>query len=403
MDKTEALFLESLRCAIREEDLSISEKPEQTVLRRLFRLAREQSVVPLIAQAISGCEGLRDDPLVSAFLREARSVTLHQAARTGDFLLLLGQLDALGLHPAVLKGIICRGLYPEPEQRPSTDEDLLIPPEDFTRYHEALLSCGFRPKNPDLSPEGEYELTYGDPERDLWLEVHLSLFPHGAEAFGDCNLPFEGLLSRLAAAEIYGRRIYTLRPSDHLLYLLCHAYKHVLYGGIGVRQICDLSLYAERFASEIDWDWIRSNCEQLQILTLSSAFFRIGERFLGIPAPSAFSGLAVEELPLLADCLSGGIYGAEDPDRLHSSRITLNAVAASRRGRARNGIWSSLFPGKGYLQNNYPYARAHPWLTPVAWFQRLWNYASGGKQSVGKSLKIGRERVELLRRYKIID
>ena len=33
--------------------------------------------------------------------------------------------------------------------------------------------------------------------------------------------------------------ILTLAPTDHLLFLLCHAYKHLLHGGIGIRQLCE--------------------------------------------------------------------------------------------------------------------------------------------------------------------
>ena len=35
---------------------------------------------------------------------------------------------------------------------------------------------------------------------------------------------------------------------------------------------------------------------------------------------------------MLRDILSGGVYGAADSDRQHSSTITLNAVEAARTG-----------------------------------------------------------------------
>ena len=400
MDKAEALLLQALGCAVRGEECTMTEKPEQETLRRLFRLARQQSVLPLVIQALAS--SLSEDPLFSVFQRKARSLTIHQAQRTGDFLLLMLQLQAMGLRPAVLKGAVCRSLYPEPEQRGSLDEDLLIPPEEFPRYQEALLACGLQRKDPDRLLKGEYEVTYLDPERDIYLELHLHPFSAEEDACGDCSRPFDDALSRIVPFRLYGQTFYTLAPTDHLLYLICHAYKHILFGGVGIRQICDICLFARQYEASLDWAGLRASCEDLGILTLASAFFRVGQRHLDIPCPSAFSEPEVDELPLLADCLSGGTFGVDDPDRLHSSRITLDAVAAGKQGRARRGIWSSIFPGKEHLQNSYPYARAHPWLLPVAWAQRLIRYAAREKGDPGKSLRIGRERVELLRKYKII-
>lgn len=402
MDKAGALLLEALRCAIHQEQLHLDEMPEQDTLRRLFRLASEQSIFPLVQQALFSCPQLKNDPLVRSFHPYARKLTLHQAGRTGDFLLLMEQLSSKGLHPAVLKGIVCRSLYPEPEQRPSTDEDILIPAAEYERYHEALIACGLPPVDPDRPADGEAEITYGDPARDLFIELHLSLFSRDDPACGACNDPLEGALDRLVPFQVYGQTLSTFAPTDHLLFLLCHAYKHVLYGGVGIRQICDLCLFAREYAGEIDWQQLRSACVRLQILTLATAFFLIGERYLSIPRPPAFADGEPDLNPLLEDCLSGGVYGVEDPDRQRSSRITLDAVAAGREGRAQRGVWNSIFPGKAYLQNNFPYARKYPVLLPLAWAHRLWNYASRRELNASRSLRIGRERVELLRKYQII-
>ena len=402
MDKAAALFLQALRCSIQGDRVNFEKKPEQEILRRLFRLALEQNVLPLVMEAVVDPSDTEVIPTVKSIQRHARSLTLHQARRTGDFLLVMDQLAARGLHPAVIKGTVCRSLYPEPEQRPSTDEDLFISCEDYPRYHEALLACGLQKKAPDHSLDEEYEVAYVDPERDLYLELHYSLFYAEDQAVGDCSRLFEGALSRTVPIRIYGQTLYTLAPTDHLLYLLCHAYKHLLYGGVGLRQICDICLFAERYGEGIDWGRVRAGCDELGILTLASAFFRIGQRHLDIPCPTAFLEPEVDELPLLEDCLSGGVYGVVDPDRQHSSRITLEAVASGRQGRAGHGIWKSIFPGKSYLQTNYPYARQYPVLIPVAWANRLWKYLRRGNRNAARSLSIGLERVELLRHYKII-
>lgn len=402
MDSTEKLFLEALRCGVAGQPVPWTEKPEEAAQIALVRLARAQALQPVIAHAISGCSATEGSRTFGALKREARAVTVHQATRTAEFLLLLRELEARGLRPAVFKGAVCRSLYPEPEQRPSSDEDILIAAEDFPAYHKALLDCGLqllRTEEPLTDPD---EVTYVDPERDLYLELHMRLFPSDSAAYGDCNRFLEGALSRRVRVGVYGQTLETLHPTDHLLFLLCHAYKHILHGGVGIRQICDLCLFARRYAAEIDWSRVRRAAEELRIETLSAAFFRIGERHLGIPGPMAFADLSPEEEPLLHDCLTGGLYGADDPDRLHSSNLTLEAIAAEKQGRRQLGLAKALFPSAATLSGRFPYLYKRPWLLPVAWTQRIWGYLRE-RRAPSKTLQIGQERIELLRRYRLLD
>ena len=401
MDKAESLFLEALRYGLAGAPVPWTEPPGLPAQKTLARLARAQAVTPLIAQALFGCSAMAGSPVLETMRREARQLTIRQATRTAEFLLLLRDLDARGLRPLVLKGAVCRSLYPEPEQRPSVDEDLLIPPGDFPAYHAALLAYGLRLMDPEKPTEGADEVPYVDPERELYLEMHLRPFPPNP-AVRDFALCLDGALTRAVSLELYGQRIETLHPTDHLLYLLCHAYKHILYGGVGIRQICDICLYARRFAGAIDWQRVRRACGELRIETLSAAFFRVGERWLGIPAPEQFAELRPDEEPLLHDCLTGGLYGANDPDRLHSSTLTLEAAAAEKCGRRRHGALRAIFPPVEPLSHRFPYLRKHSWLLPVAWAQRILQYLRE-KGSPARSLQIGEERIALLRRYRVLE
>lgn len=403
LQKSETLLLQLLGCAVRGESFSPTEKHAKELWEQVFTLSWQHRVNALAAQALYPGTALAEFPgLWQRFRQAARSTTLGQAARTAEFFELLRELEKRGRKPVILKGLICRSLYPEPEQRPSTDEDLLIVPEELEAYHEALLACGLQLAEGESLSKDADEISYEDRERKLTLELHLRPFPRNAGAYEDCNAVLEGALARSVSTHVYGQPVRTLEPSDHLLYLLCHAYKHILYCGVGVRQICDICLFAQTYADRIDWDRIGRSCHILGISSLAAAMFRIGARHLGIPEPGSFREWEGDELPLLLDCLSGGLYGCEDPDRLHSSNLTLEAVAANKQGRAERGIWSSLFPGKDYLQRRYPYAQKHPWLMPAAWAQRIWAYLLGGKASPARSLQIGRERVELLRQYDLL-
>ena len=113
-------------------------------------------------------------------------------------------------------------------------------------------------------------------------------------------------------------------------------------------------------------------------------------------------------MPLLLDLLSGGLYGDASMSRKHSSNITLEAVAAQKAGKtARGAFAASVFPTASKLEGRYPYLKKYPYLLPVAWCSRLLHYGKESRNAGGNkasdALKIGAERVELLKNYGIIE
>ena len=100
------------------------------------------------------------------------------------------------------------------------------------------------------------------------------------------------------------------------------------------------------------------------------------------------------------------MYGSNDYTRLHSSTVTLNAIKASRTGE-KSSVLSTVFPKREYLEHRYPYLKKHPYLLPVAWVQRIAHYASEKQSnpdnSASGSIKLAKERIELMKQYDIMD
>ena len=393
-------LLDALRCVLQGDGVSWATPPGREEWGSLRRMAEQHSVLPLVADALWRGGQLTEESMI----RRARNLTIRQAGRTAEFLLLYDALAGQGLHPVVLKGIVCRSLYPHPEQRPSVDEDLLIPPEEFSRYHRALLAYGLTLMDPSRPLEHADEVSYVDRTRHLYLELHMSPFPPDSRAYGDCNALFTGVLDRAVAVQIEDVTVRTLAPTDHLLYLICHAYKHFLHSGVGIRQVCDIAMFTRAYGDKVDWGRILAACRSIRIEVFAAAIFRITERHLGFAIPEAFAGIAVDETDLLEDMLSGGVYGTADEDRLHSSTMTLDAVAADKAGRKSGNLLHSVFLPLGSLQGRYPYLRRWPVLLPVAWAQRVLGYAAKRKKvDPSRTVRIGRDRIQLLRQYHIID
>lgn len=332
------------------------------------------------------------------FRRVAAQVTV-----TSSFIGLWSAMADAGFHPIVVKGIICRTLYPRPELRPSSDEDLYIPAAEFEDCCLFLQSHGLVP---DKTPFSDYGEVGFRGEDGIFIELHRDLF----EGDSFSSLPeffsFETLTPESYPTH-YGVPVTSMPPHDHFLYLLLHAYKHFVHSGFGIRQVCDIGIWAREYGERIDWTRLSEQCDHAGIRRFAAAVLGIARHYLDISfeCPEDFDCDGEFCAPMLSDILCGGIYGSADLDRVHSSTMTLNAVHSSG-SKGKPSILRSVFPSRRALEGRYPYLKKHPVLLPAAWCARIFSYAkrsSAGETSATKSISIGRERIELLRYYGLIE
>lgn len=411
-----ALLLAALRAHLAAVPLEAETgpvSPEEWLC--LFRLAQEHHVLPMVYETVRTLPAFQESgqALIPGIRREVFQAVAAQTQRTQQFLAVCQGLRAAGVKAVVVKGIHCRALYPMPDHRVSMDEDVLVAPEQYEACHQALTGLGLTPANPEEDREAAFEVTYVNASRTLCLEIHKSLFSDESQAYGTLNRFFDGAMDRAAELEVQGQPVWSLCPHDHLLYLICHAFKHFLHGGFGIRQVCDIGLCAQRYGDQVDWSRLYDQCREERMEQFAAALFAIGEQQLGLrlTLPAQWQALCreVNPGPMLADLLSGGVYGGADMSRKHSSNITLSAVSDQKAGKTGKGsLLRTVFLPRSAMAGNYPYLNRWPVLLPVAWGQRIFHYLRENRnQSVSgaaaESIRLGRERVELLRQYGILD
>ena len=395
---TETQFLHIAKAAISGGDLPA----EKVDWPDIFTLANQQKLLPILFEAVRKMPAAEENVALFAVTKQqVVGQVLNQTVRSAEFADLYRKLRKAGLHPIVVKGQLCSRLYPLKDHRISADDDLYIPDAEFMACHKQLLANGLTTDTPaDELPTAD-EVSYTKNGSPLYIELHRHLFDSAEDAHDELNHFFAGL----NPVKMDG--FLTMPPHEHLLYLLLHAYKHFVRSGIGLRQFCDIGLWAREYHAEIDWRRLREQCESVHAATFAAAAFRIAREYLGIdfdlPAPWDAS---IDVEPLLHDTLCGGVYGSNDLTRLHSSTVTLNAVKASRTGE-KSSVLSTVFPKREYLERRYPYLKKRPYLLPVAWVQRIAHYASekqsGTDSSASGSIKLAKERIELMKRYGIMD
>ena len=395
---TETQFLHIAKAAISGGDLP-AEKVDWPAI---FTLANQQKLLPILFEAARATPAAGENAALFAVTKQqVIGQVLNQTVRSAEFSDLYHKLRSAGLRPIVVKGQLCSRLYPLKDHRISADDDLYISDAEFMACHKQLLANGLTTDTPVDELATADEVSYTKNGSPLYIELHRHLFDSSEDTHDELNHFF----TDLKPIEVDG--FLTMPPHEHLLYLLLHAYKHFVRSGIGLRQFCDIGLWARAYHGEIDWQRLREQCESVHAATFAAAAFQIAGDYLGIEfdLPAPWDG-SIDVEPLLHDSLCGGVYGSNDLTRLHSSTVTLNAVKASRTGE-KSSVLSTVFPKREYLERRYPYLKKRPYLLPVAWVQRIAHYASekqaGTDNSASGSIKLGKERIELMKRYGIMD
>ena len=414
MDVKKDMFLPALKAALKNEKVSWSEELESQDWVELFRIATTHQVLPLIYEAVYDCPAARNmEPQVfmSAKQQTIRSVML-QTMKTNEFLGLFQHLQKAGVQALVVKGIVCRNLYPNPDYRMSGDEDVLIPEEEFELCHQAMLDYGMHPADPTQDIQSEHEVPYGKPRSPIYIELHKCLFPPESTAYGDLNRFFKNVHDRAIKLSIDGKQVVTMGYTDHLFYLICHAFKHFLHSGFGIRQVCDIVLFANAYGKEIDWIRILQQCREIHADLFTAALFQIGQKYLTFDPsragyPQEWQEIQVDEQLMLDDLLEAGIYGDGTMSRKHSSNITLNAVSSEKQGKkSSHFVIKTLFPTVQNMEGRYPYLKKHPYLLPIAWINRIWKYRKETQtvlnNDAAESIQIGNQRLKMMKTYGII-
>ena len=411
MTSSDTLFLQILNCALRGQAFKEEVAPTAEEIKALLTRAEEHKVLPLVFDTIYPCKFLQvaDKEFLSKCKQRSLDWVIRQLQQTNESLNLIEHLQQNGLDPIVMKGMVCRELYPKPYLRYSVDEDFLIQPEQIEQYHQLLLAEGMYADRPDANLKEEYELSYHKEKSPLYIELHKSPFPTNSGAFDRWNTFYYNAFENSVQVKIQDLQVRTLEPTEHLLFLILHAFKHFLFSGFGIRQVCDILVFAEKNGEVIDWKKVMQQCREVKANLFGAAIFNIGLKYLGFDAikahfPNSWENQNVDEEPLLTDILIGGLYGISQANRVHSSNITLNAVEGKKRHTLFGGILHSLFPPMDYMRNLYPYLKRLPFLLPLAWCSRIvqYLYSRKGGSNAMDSVRIGKERLALLKKYEVI-
>lgn len=391
----------SLLCSYFHQTPSHLHRPDWP---RLYELGHKHNILPILYESARSLPEFQTAPasVQQKFLNTAVSQIVNQQTRTETFLCVYRALTDAGLRPLILKGLVCRLLYPQPDCRPSSDEDLWIAPSDFSLCDSVLRQCGYTCVTPQVSPEVLKTIQTVNYENGiLTLEIHINPFGTKSATHRAMNRIFAGALDHPMAFSLNGQTLWTLSPTRHYLFLLVHLYKHFLSAGTGIRQLLDLCLFDTAYASRINRTVVWQAVRALHLTDFYGSLLKIGRTFLGFSDLAADSPLPqrknLDERPLLAEMMDAGCFGVQDESRRYSSAFTQATLHGT-------GLFSILFPPLGQLRSTSQALDRHPWLLPLFWIKRWKRIAFrilDDQFSLGGSLNTGLSRIRVFRRYGI--
>lgn len=387
-------------------DLFLSPEEWKTVL----KLAKAHNVLPLVFERASEHTSFTELQPYPKYAVSAMRIVATQAKQTEVFLTLYKSFLRSDLHPIVMKGVICRQLYGErSDYRPSGDEDILIQKSEFELVKEVLINNGFIPESEKITAgqlEELQEVTFYHPNPNLAIEVHLNPIGHEnswRQQFDDC---FKNVFQDYREENIHGISIRTMNHTDHLLFLVLHAFKHLTVGGFGIRQVTDILMYIERYGTKCDWRYLNEMISRLKADSFLGDIVYIGNQYLGFHLETDTKINCPNEL--LEEILSCGAFG----NATQSQRTAAQMTSAAVSGRGSNGeaklktMLYTVFPSRAWLLGAHPELQEKPWLLPVRWVQRWKRFLVHNKQNGGnlafESIQISKRRIELLEKYGIL-
>lgn len=409
------IFLKILRAIVNDQPLLGCEEQHSLGLteeqwKQLLTMARVHNLLPLVMEKASEDPDLVQLPEYNVYLTQTVIAVASQEQRTEAFLKLYREFVQNGLHPIVVKGLICRQLYGKfQNHRVSGDEDILVRKADYGNVMRIMKQQGFAAEHDELTDEQIEKLKeagFHDADSGVSVDVHINLFGHSNEWRKRSSSYFLHVFEQYQEVEVDGVSVRTMSHTDHLLFLILHALKHLSSSGVGIRQVMDILLYMREYGEDCDWDYLHQVLEEQKADVFLSDFIHIGNRYLGFDLHAFHEPNCPEEL--LEDILNCGTFGNGTMVQRTAGQMTSAAMArggASGMGGIRT-IVRAAFPDKRWMMDRYPELVGKQWLLPVCWIKRwffffkLWG--KGEENLPVEGMKIGKRRIELLKKYDMI-
>lgn len=324
--------------------------PEGFSLEEAIPMLQRHSVAALAYEGAVVCAVDRQSPAMQQLFQRYLRSLLTSEGQMKQLEKLFAALEEAGIDYVPLKGTLMKGRYPKPEHRSMGDADVLIRLEQYSRVEALLPTLGMT-----FQQESNHEYIWKN--KSLYLEMHKMLIPSYNPDY------YAYFRDGWNLARHHAGSRYLLPPEEEYVFLFTHMAKHYRDGGVGLRHILDLWVYA-RSQPGLDFEKIRAALRQLQL----EEFW---ENIRALIRYWFEDGPSDDKLDFLTDYLfDSGSFGKWE-NHVLSQTLRDKKTAGSTGAGIRRGVLRTLFPGLEAMAGQFSVLKKLPWLLPVFWPVRM--------------------------------
>lgn len=274
-------FLALARAGLWEKDVQIASfgKVDYT---EVYRLAQEQSIPGLVA---AGLEHVIDviipQELALQFVGSALQLEQRNLAMNSFVSSLIERMLKADIYTILVKGQGIAQCYERPLWRSSGDIDLLLNDDNYKKAIDFLTPMADEIVDNTIETK-HYALSF-----KMWeVELHGTLYSQLSKRIDD-------IIDILQNNTFKNREVRVWRngntdvnlpsPNNDVVFLFTHILQHFFHGGIGLRQLCDLSRFLWVYRECIDRVVLHKRLTSMGVMTEWRAFGRVFVDYLGLP------------------------------------------------------------------------------------------------------------------------
>ena len=293
MNNLEEIFFTLLRSAIWDTTPTLPRAIGNEEWNEIYAIAKEQTVSGIMLDAVAKLpdEQKPEIKLRLQWIMLQKAIEAQNKKMNAALTSLFNELRQEALEPYLLKGQGVAQNYVVPAHRICGDIDIYLRPQQFTQAIEYLSSRGYELEGDpdDAHSETEYQ--------GFKVEIHKK-----SSTFYTDRLQkrYNEIIDCILATEtehtvIDGCTVALLPPIANALQMLSHMLRHIIFSGLGLRQVCDWVLFVHKHQQNIDRELFIKYAKELQLWETYKVVTAIATGYLGLPGEFALCEITRKE------------------------------------------------------------------------------------------------------------
>lgn len=309
---------------------------------------------------------------ISLLKQKAAITGITQSRHISGLSTVLNKINERNIPVIVLKGLVVREFYPQPDQRSMNDADILVHEGDVEKVKQLLIDMGYVYLE-DHKASHHIALVH---HKYPFIELHWNLFKR--DGFSNELEHYERLIWKRAIKVNVGEaEVLSLSYEDLALHLCMHMAAHLVATGFGVRQLCDLVLLVEHKGDEIDWNSFIMKARMYGFEKFGKIIFLLCNKLFNMEAPKEINIKVVNNKKyvsaLLDEIFEAGVHGKKEMANQFATQVAFNFEEKDSNATlgAINRYFRFIFPKIDDMSDKYSYAKKVKILAPIAWIHHL--------------------------------